>query len=175
MTDVRSALDRLDRECARLMAAEAVDPATVETLHFADMCYVGQAYHLEVPFPQNDGDVLVRLYDAFRALHDRVLGHATESPARIVNLRSVQRARGLADFGRAAETADATAAPRRRRIVPTAGGDPVEAAIYDRWSLAAGRPIAGPAIVEQTDTTTLVPAGWRATVDAHGNLMIERG
>jgi N-methylhydantoinase A len=176
MADVRAVLDRLDRECAALMAAEAVDPASVETLHFADMCYVGQAYHLEVGFPpEATADPLAGLYDAFRALHDRVLGHATASPARIVNLRSVQRARGLADFGRAAEPLGATVAPRRRRIVPTAGGGAVDAAIHHRWSLAAGNTIVGPAIVEQSDTTTVVPHGWRATVDAAGNLMIERG
>jgi N-methylhydantoinase A len=117
----------------------------------------------------------VRLYDAFRTLHDRVLGHATDAPTRIVNLRAVHRARGLLDFGRVDEPPAATTGPRRRRIVPTAGGGPVEATIHDRWALATGARIAGPAIVEQSDTTTVVPAGWGATVDGAGNLVLERG
>jgi len=33
----------------------------------------------------------------------------------------------------------------------------------------------GPALVEETGTTTVVPAGFRATVDAHANLLLERG
>jgi len=59
-------------------------------------------------------------------------------------------------------------------IVPTASGVPIEAAIYDRWMLQRGDRIDGPAVVEQSDTTTVVPSGWRATVDAGENLMIER-
>ena len=39
---------------------------------------------------------------------------------------------------------------------------------------AVGAEIAGPAIVEQADTTTLVEPGWRARVDADGTLLLER-
>jgi N-methylhydantoinase A len=49
-----------------------------------------------------------------------------------------------------------------------------EAAVYHRHDLRAGQHLDGPAIVEQEDTTTLVPAGFRATVDPFGNLVIER-
>ncbi len=180
MAEVRAVLGSLDRDCAALMAAEAVDPATVEALHFADMCYVGQSYHLEVPLPIGDEpDPLARLYEAFRALHDRVHGHAMAAPARIVALRAVHRAGGLGDLGRADEPVAATSGPRRRSIVPTAGGGAIEgavdASIHDRWTLARGARVAGPAIVEQSDTTTLVPRGWQATVDRGGNLLLERG
>jgi N-methylhydantoinase A len=48
-----------------------------------------------------------------------------------------------------------------------------DAAIYHRQDLRAGQHLDGPAIVEQEDTTTLVPAGFRATVDPLGNLVIE--
>ena len=45
--------------------------------------------------------------------------------------------------------------------------------MYQRRDLRAGQHLDGPAVVEQDDTTTLVPAGFRATVDAYGNLVIE--
>ena len=48
-----------------------------------------------------------------------------------------------------------------------------ESAVYHRRDLLAGQHLDGPAIVEQEDTTTLVPAGFRASVDAFGNLVIE--
>ena len=48
-----------------------------------------------------------------------------------------------------------------------------DAAVYHRRDLRAGQHLDGPAVVEQDDTTTLVPAGFRATVDAYGNLVIE--
>ena len=47
-----------------------------------------------------------------------------------------------------------------------------EATLYDRLSLAVGEHIAGPAILEQPDTTIFVDPGLAATVDAFGNLVI---
>jgi N-methylhydantoinase A/oxoprolinase/acetone carboxylase beta subunit len=40
--------------------------------------------------------------------------------------------------------------------------------------LAVGASFAGPAIVEQFDATSVVPPGWRATVDRYGSLILER-
>ncbi|HWC04309.1 MAG TPA: hydantoinase/oxoprolinase family protein, partial [Methylomirabilota bacterium] len=63
---------------------------------------------------------------------------------------------------------------------PPAGRRPIhyrkrryDAAVYHRRDLRAGQHLDGPAIVEQEDTTTLVPAGLRASVDPYGNLVIE--
>ena len=79
--------------------------------------------------------------------------------------------------------------PGRRRLSP-AGADPrkppriirvagtrapVQAAIYHRAAMPAGLTFAGPAIVEQDDTTTLVEPGWRGTVLDNGNLLLTRG
>src|SRR5215831_556378 len=50
MAEVRDALDRLDARCVALMAQESVAPTDVTRRYFADICYAGQAYHLEVPF-----------------------------------------------------------------------------------------------------------------------------
>ncbi len=50
----------------------------------------------------------------------------------------------------------------------------VDAAIYQRELLGEGDTFEGPAIVEQYDTTTWVPRGWRATVDVTANLLLEK-
>ena len=173
MADVERAIAALDAECAALMAKEAVAQTGIEVLHFADMCYVGQSYYLEVAFAADESNPLGRLYADFCVQHERVYGHATKGPASIVNLRVVHRAHGLLDFGQSDEPVRKSGSARYRTIFPTVGGGAVQAAIYDRWALRAGDTIDGPAIVEQNDTTTLVASGWRATVDASGNLMIE--
>ncbi|MEZ5101014.1 MAG: hydantoinase B/oxoprolinase family protein [Thermoleophilia bacterium] len=49
----------------------------------------------------------------------------------------------------------------------------LDAAFHDRSALGAGDVIAGPAIVEQVDTTTVIPPGFVAEVDRHGNLVID--
>src|SRR5262249_44383230 len=50
-----------------------------------------------------------------------------------------------------------------------------EAAVYDRYALAPGDVIDGPAIVEEREATTVVPPGDRLTVDAHNNLRLAIG
>ena len=61
-----------------------------------------------------------------------------------------------------------------RPIIVEGGQAPVPAAIIDRASLEPGTSIAGPAIIEQSDTTTLVEPGWRASVGAGGLLFLDR-
>ena len=46
--------------------------------------------------------------------------------------------------------------------------------MYERASLGRGDRVVGPAIVEQPDTTVLVPSGDAATVDRFGNLLVRR-
>jgi N-methylhydantoinase A len=47
------------------------------------------------------------------------------------------------------------------------------AAVHDRASLRPGRQLAGPAIIEQPDTTTLVPSGWSCRVEPGWHLLLE--
>jgi len=49
-----------------------------------------------------------------------------------------------------------------------------ETAIWDRNALPAGATLAGPAIVEQLDSTIVVPDGWSAHVDGYMNLILTR-
>jgi N-methylhydantoinase A len=53
-------------------------------------------------------------------------------------------------------------------------GRPTEARVFDRDALGRGARVVGPAIVEQPDTTVLVPAEHAADVDRFGNLLIRR-
>jgi N-methylhydantoinase A len=62
----------------------------------------------------------------------------------------------------------------RRRIVTEAAPEGVNAPVLDREAMPAGHRFAGPAIAEQSDTTTLVEPGWGAEVDPSGNLVLTR-
>ena len=65
--------------------------------------------------------------------------------------------------------------PKERRPVYFAeAGEYVDCPIYDRYSLGAGAALAGPAVVEEFDSTTVVHPGFALTVDGTGNLIIER-
>jgi N-methylhydantoinase A/oxoprolinase/acetone carboxylase beta subunit len=174
--DVRRVLGELDDACARLMAEESIGDTPVSIQYSADVWYIGQSYHLEVALDAVAADPLGTLYRDFLVLHDRIYGHATEQPAAIVNLRSVHRAGGSDHLDEGAYRAiddDLRKAPRAIRIAGARA--PVQATIYHRAAMPAGLTFAGPAIVEQDDTTTLVEPGWRGTVLDNGNLLLTRG
>ena len=172
--DVRSALDVLDQQAASLMAQEALDDAAIETHHFADVCYIGQAYTIEVPLDLNDPMALERLYSDFLEVHARIYGHSTRSPARIVNLRSIQQAGGLDRLDDGAHMPVGGNPEKGTRLVLVADSpEYVPAKVYDRALMPAGFTFHGPAMVEQPDTTTVIEPGWNGRVDDAGNLILE--
>jgi N-methylhydantoinase A len=173
--EVRGALHALDARCGALMAQEKVAPGEVARQYFADICYVGQGYHLEVPFEPDGPDPFGALTAAFYAAHDRTYGYAPAAPVRLVNLRSVHAAAGWDGLAQDEpwQPAAREALVRRARILLPERQEAVDAAVYDRFALKTGDTFDGPAIVEQDDTTTLLAPGWRARVDALGNLLLE--
>jgi N-methylhydantoinase A len=169
---LREAFAALDARCAELMATEGVPDDAIERRYYADVCYVGQSYHIEVPVDL-DGDSIAALKQKFYAAHDRVYGHSVEGAVQLVNVRAVHRAH--ATHAGVADTHFVAAGPARkgvRRILTELSGGFVEAAVYARERLAPGTEFDGPAIVEQADTTTVVEPGWRARVDAHRSLVL---
>ncbi len=172
--DLCGVLHELDANCATLMAQEAVNDLPVTVQYSADVWYVGQSYHIEVPLQVRATDPLAALYRDFLALHDRIYGHCTEAPAAIVNLRSVHRAGGADRLEEGVYQACADSAQKPSRAIRIAGAaGPVTATIYNRAAMPVGMAFTGPAIVEQDDTTTLVEPGWNGTVLQDGTLLLE--
>jgi len=174
--DLQREFSSLDRQCAELMQVERIAPAAVDIQYYADVCYVGQSHHLEIPV-KLDGDVIAHVRRDFFTAHDKIYGHSAEGPVKFVNLRTVHQARATASAGTneiyAAEEGD----PRKgaRPILTEKSGGFVEAQIYERRRIKPAVTFYGPAIVEQPDTTTVIEPGWRAEVDARGNLVMTQG
>ena len=173
LASLREALGDLDGECAALMAHEGVSTDRVGIAYFADMWYLGQSYHLEVPIRLDEPDPLARLYDDFLEVHHRVYGHAAQAPAGIVNLRTIHSTAAGGSLGEgefAAGDGDAVKGERVIRVAAEPGE--VAARVYDRANMEASLCLEGPAIVEQADTTTLVEPGWTGEVAPDGNLIL---
>ncbi len=174
--DLEAAFADLDSRCGALIRAEGVDPDAVAIDHYADVCYIGQSYYLDIPVSwSGTGGPVESLTLDFRAAHDRVYGHSTENPARIVNLRTVHHTAGSDSLGADGVAPAASFPPGTRRILLAEPWGKVEAAIHARDALVPGAVIDGPAIVEQADTTTLIEPGWRGEASAGGNLILEKG
>ncbi len=139
----------------------------------ADMRYAGQAYELRVPLAADRRDA-ASIAEAFHLEHERIYGFRdAETEVEIGTAR-------LAMVGETAEMpqrgiAAGTGTPARKGARPLfRSGAWLDADVYDRTALGAGDTVAGPAIIEQDDTTTVVLPGWIARADRAGNLVLER-
>lgn len=140
----------------------------------ADMRYEGQGYDVAVPLQREwlATGAFERIAAAFHAAHRATYGHASEgSEIWFKELRAHTIAR-LAKPRVAAPVAPSTR-PSTSRTIRFAGRA-VEATIIDRSFFVAGRSVTGPAIVEQMDTTTLLPPGWQAELAPSGALILQR-
>lgn len=173
--DIISICHKLRRKCEEAMSQEAVGQAVIESRYYADVCYIGQSYHLQVELDLGDPVTIVdKAFAAFFAQHREVYGHAMEKPARFVNLRAVQQA-ALPARAMAGDIGETVAAIKGKRMIRVEGvADRLEAIIYDRRGLKPGYQFTGPAIVEQADTTTIIEPGWSGKVHESGALILIR-
>jgi N-methylhydantoinase A len=175
---VNACLSALDDAGRRRMREEGVPLHEVRVAYGADMRYVGQAYELEVPIAAPLTRVHVgAVTDAFHAVHERVYGYARRGqPVEFVNFRATHTYPLPRPVVRPAERAAGTLADARigeRRAYFTPDGF-VPTPIFERARLPINAQLQGPAIVEQSDTTTVIPPGYTAAVEPSGNLRIRR-
>ena len=144
-----------------------------------DMRYAGQNYELTVAWPAAAAaaDVAAALRAGFEAQHRQMYGYsAPEEPIQVVAFRlEATGAVGRVALERrppASGPVGAAQVATRRAWLPEAGGA-VTVPVLDRERLGPGHVIAGPAVIDQMDATTLVLPGQRATVDPWLNLLIE--
>ncbi len=163
----------LTAEARAALLEQGVPAEKIRTVVELDLRYAGQSFDLTVPL---DGDENA-LAEAFHQRHERRYGYASRDER--VELATV-RVTAIGSAGAAPQTAlaagavtDAGAARIGTRRAWDAGAF-VEAAIYERERLTAGAAFEGPAIIEQYDTTSWIPAGWGALCDATGNVLVER-
>ncbi|HMJ96638.1 MAG TPA: hydantoinase/oxoprolinase family protein [Thermoleophilaceae bacterium] len=160
------------------MARDAVGADRADTCTFtrsADARYVGQGYEVRVPLPDrplgdDDAALLAASFrDSYEALYGRSDG---AEHVEVVNWRLEARVPtgALPSQSLDGNGVDAAKAPRDAYF-PEAGGY-VECPVYDRYRLAVGDAIGGPALIEERESTTVVLPEQVAEVDEQGNLVL---
>ena len=165
---IRSALR--DALAAPFRSADVAEDALVLD-EVAALRYSGQSYAVELPDPDfADPDALGR---AFLERHRDLYGFATDEPWELVALR--QRLRAARD--EAVLSPDETAPETNLRAAPCVFDDAgaVPTPRIARATLTPGGSITGPAIVEDTVSTILLPPGATIEADSRGNLLIDAG
>jgi N-methylhydantoinase A len=178
--EVQAAVDGLEAEARARLTEDGFAADHIEIRRSASLHYQGQSFELRVPLAAGrlDRGALLALEEAFGAEHERTYGHraGVEEPVELVSLEVIGR--GIPDTPRAASAAAASLAPdiaiadRRRRAYFGSAQGWLDADVINRSDLAS--PHEGPCIVEEYDTTCLVPPGWIARLDAHGNIAMSR-
>jgi N-methylhydantoinase A len=172
------AISALTAKAKMVLREEEVADDRMHFSAFANVRYVGQSFHLTLGLPEGiDPAGLQDLHKRFNDLHRETYGFANDvEPTMIVNvsltaLGSVDRPI-IATLPDGGENADQALKGVRQVYFPDAGGQ-IDCAIYERSKLRAGNLIAGPAILEQMDTTTLVPPGATARAERSGVVIID--
>jgi len=175
---VNAVLAEMAAEAEAVVAEGSFGAPTGQT-RIAYMRYVGQGHEIAVPLPARvlvaDDIAAIRAeYDQqYSRFFDRpVPGSDVEIMSYAVVVATVPARQTVAD----AVMGAAGATPVRHRAVrDTATGAVAEWAIYDRADLAPGATLAGPAIIAEDETSTLVGPGWTAGINARGYIEMRRG
>ena len=174
MAALADEIAEIARAAEELIRASGVSFSGIDTEVEFDMLYVGQTHTVSVPVNARkiDGESIAAAFDAaYRNSYGRLLEGI---PRRVMNHRvAVIGRRPKLDMALLAndegKPAEACRAGTRRLYAEGAWHD---APVYQRLSLAKGARIAGPALMEQSDTTIFIDPGLSSEVDHFGNLII---
>lgn len=189
MLNTAPELDRLNSDlvaleqqvCAQLLA-DGLAVEQVSVLRQADCRYVGQGYELRVNIPAGtiDAAALEQVWQNFHEIHASEYGHSfLTNPIELVNLRIVgvgalpklQHTRAPSE----GSVADATLKVGSSYFAVGGELQQMPTTFYRRDRLPAGASVAGPAVIFQKDSTTVLPPGSVASVDPSGSLLIQVG
>jgi N-methylhydantoinase A len=170
----------LENSAVAEMRTEGVPPQAIRFERYADLKYGYQLQELTLAFPQTDQHTNITglLQELFTEAHERAFGYHADDPIELVSLR----VRALANAGRLrfAELARVSdnSSSERGRAIPSRqvyfgrGYGLLEAPIRSRQDISGIQ--SGPMIVEEPDTTVVVPPGWSVSLDAYSNLALSK-
>ena len=176
--DVNGIFESLERRAIDNYARHKIELSGLTIERTVDARYVGQNFELSAPVAGGavSAATLAAVRTSFNAAHKRLYGYDQPGQQielitfRIKALLPVPKP-GLAPVARAAR--GTRSGPRKTRQAFFATIQQfVDCPVYDRTELAEGEELAGPAIVEQMDTTTVIPPDFSAIADRWGNLIL---
>jgi len=169
-------LGELAREAGAALQEAGCAPGSVTLIFAADLRYLGQQSELTIALdadPRSHHDAS-RIVSVFEATYKELYGvNPSHVPIELVTWRVTARG-PVIPFNRAMIVPSALGQAKTTRAVD-AWSDGLRVPVYDRSALAAGQSVAGPAIVEERETTTVLPPGWTATIDQIGCIVARKG
>jgi N-methylhydantoinase A len=169
---IEAEFGRLEKEALERLAHEGVASGDIVLQRTIDMMYQGQWRSLAVAAP-SPIEAMAGLIEAFHRQHEREYNYRRdEAPVGVfrLNLKAI----GVVPKAELAahEPTGLIPQPKSRRPVWFDDGVAIDTPVYERFDLPAGFKLAGPAVVEQVDSTVVIPPGTSAEVDKFLNIVI---
>lgn len=173
---LRKAAQGLSVQAVRWLREEQGFLGEAAPAWFADMRYRGQSYEIEVPLDPawTEAAAMPEIAEAFHRAHEGIYDFGDRAaPAQIVNLRLVMSGPSPKPVLRRLPEAPPGEPPVAGHLRCFFDGGWHEVPLYLRGALGFGHRFAGPCVVAQDDTTSCIPPGFTAQVDAQGNILLE--
>ena len=168
----------LQNEASGYLKRAGVADKDIKIVRHLDMRYQGQGHEIEITLPENNdvASIFADLAELYGRAYEKTYGLRLDEPTEIVNwkVEAVGPTPALAEGhgGSASGGADKALKGTREAYDPTKGGLAAWP-VYDRYALAPGAIVKGPALIEEHESTCVIGAGDSVTVDAHFNLIAE--
>lgn len=176
--DIERLFRKLEEACEQKREGVGISHTQLGVYRSVEMRYVGQAYELEVPFPEGRGeitqDIIQDIVKRFHEIHNNIYQHSLpDKPVEFIAFRVIfsQKSEPAAALPKLNRGIEATPKGWRQAYFDEYRTF-VNTPLYKRTGLTFGQKIKGPAILEQEDTTTVIYPDQQAEADDWGNLII---
>ncbi|WP_317932146.1 hydantoinase/oxoprolinase family protein [Halioxenophilus sp. WMMB6] len=168
-SQLQQAIAALSGQGSEQLAAEGVDISSIEHRASVDLRYQGQSFTLNVGYHN-----VAQAEQDFHTQHEKLYGHRLSLPVELVTIRV--RVSAPAELLEPMQDGGSTENGRHlnKSIASVELAQLGATKIRARQSLTPGETLTGPAIIWEPLATTLVAAGWHATVDNFGNILLTR-
>ncbi|MDE0941224.1 MAG: hydantoinase/oxoprolinase family protein [Alphaproteobacteria bacterium] len=169
MENFSSILAELEAEARAPLQDADTDLSIVRRL---DMRYNGQGHEIEVTLPPGPETGIAALPDIFREHYAAIHGAALLDTPLVITTWKVEATANAPELTTAGPEAQGAATPKGSRQAYFDEGY-VTTPVYDRYNLAVGTVIEGPALIEERESTVIIGPGEKVDVDEFGNLVAE--
>jgi N-methylhydantoinase A len=174
MSSLNEWFERLEGKGARALAGQGVSGRMIHFERFLDLRYSGQGYELSIPIPRKaiDRQLLSLIVGMFHKAHFSRYGHSdNESSVELVNLRVNCRGNRVNPTFKRLEV-NKRPPVETLRPVGFLEGLAKECPVYTRGALGAGFVSSGPAVLEDYDSTLVIPARCHYKVDTYASVIV---
>src|SRR5262245_5507198 len=174
VADLAHAYERLEQKLRNEMARDGLAIAGISLQRTAELHYAGQDCELALPVASGElaSSVLEQIAEAFAREHERVFGHCNPGERIILVNARVHASAPLSPIGYGDLQEDDTVGAYARRKAYFGLPHGMQEATVVAGRSALGSRLDGPAIIEEADTTIVVPPGWSVSPEIGGTLLL---